>query len=226
VVGAAGSFAAVSTLLGSPVTGAFLLMEASGLGGPTLGVVLIPGLLASGVGALIFVGLDSLTGLGTFALAIPNLPPFARPNVAEFGWAIVIGLAAAVVGPAIHRLGLFLHGYATKWTLIVVPLAGVAVAVLTIIYTETTGKPADDVLFSGQSQQGPLVEHAAGYSAGALVLLLVCKGIAYAVSLSSFRGGPTFPALFVGAAGGSRCRTCRACRWWPGWRWASARCAR
>jgi len=31
-------------------------MEASGLGGPMLGVVLLPGLLASGVGALIFVG--------------------------------------------------------------------------------------------------------------------------------------------------------------------------
>src|SRR5580704_17393194 len=33
VVGAAGSFAAISTLLGSPLAGAFLLMEAAGLGG-------------------------------------------------------------------------------------------------------------------------------------------------------------------------------------------------
>ncbi len=60
VVAAAGSFAAISTLLGSPIVGAFLLMEASGLGGPMLGVVLLPGLLASGVGALMFVGLDAL----------------------------------------------------------------------------------------------------------------------------------------------------------------------
>jgi H+/Cl- antiporter ClcA len=36
VVAAAGSFAAVSTLFGSPLLGAFLLMEASGLGGATL----------------------------------------------------------------------------------------------------------------------------------------------------------------------------------------------
>ena len=35
-----------------------------------------------------------------------------------------------------------------------------------------------------------------------LVLLIACKGIAYGISLSSFRGGPTFPALFLGAAGG------------------------
>jgi len=50
VIGAAGSFAAISTLLGSPLAGAFLLMEASGIGGPMMGVILIPGLLAAGVG--------------------------------------------------------------------------------------------------------------------------------------------------------------------------------
>jgi hypothetical protein len=202
VLGVTGSFAAISTLLGSPITGAFLLMETSGLGGPSLGLVLVPGLLASGVGALIFIGLDSLTGLGTFALAIPNLPHFARPDLAEFGWAIVIGLAAAVIGPAIHRLGLFLHPYAIRWTMIVLPLAGAAVGVLTIIYTEATGKPASDVLFSGQADTGPLIQHAASYSVGALLLLLVCKSLAYGVSLSSFRGGPIFPALFIGTVGG------------------------
>ena len=34
------------------------------------------------------------------------------------------------------------------------------------------------------------------------MLLLVCKGLAYGLSLSGFRGGPTFPAMFLGAAGG------------------------
>ena len=80
VLAAAGSFAAISALLGSPILGAFLLMEASGLGGPTLGLVLVPGLLASGVGALIFIGLDNLTGLGTFSLAIPGLPSFSQAH--------------------------------------------------------------------------------------------------------------------------------------------------
>jgi H+/Cl- antiporter ClcA len=58
------------------------------------------------------------------------------------------------------------------------------------------------VLFSGQSALGPLVTHAAGYSAAVLVLLIACKGLAYGVSLSAFRGGPTFPAMFIGAAMG------------------------
>jgi len=202
VLGATGSFAAISTLLGSPIIGAFLLMEASGLGGPMLGVVLIPGLLASGIGSLIFIGLDSVTGLGTFSLAIPNLPHFARPNGAEFCWAVVIGLAAALVGPAIRRLALFLKPYADRWTMLALPLAGVAIALLAIIYAEGTGKPSSEVLFSGQSDIGPLITHAASYSVGALLLLLVCKGIAYGVSLSGFRGGPIFPAMYIGAAGG------------------------
>jgi chloride channel protein, CIC family len=202
VLGSAGAFAAISTLLGSPITGAFLLMEASGLGGPTMGLVLLPGLLASGVGALIFVGLDSLTGLGTFSLAIPHLPAYGRPDVAQFGWAIVIGLLAALLGPVILWLSLSVYRYAAKRVMIVLPVAGLAVAVLTIIYTQATGKPSSDVLFSGQSDMGPLIQHASSYSVGALLLLLVCKTLAYGVSRGGFRGGPIFPALFIGTVVG------------------------
>jgi H+/Cl- antiporter ClcA len=86
--------------------------------------------------------------------------------------------------------------------MIVLPLAGVAVAALTIIYTQATGKPSSDVLFSGQADIGPLIHNAGSYSVGALLLLLVCKSLAYGVSRGSFRGGPIFPALFIGAAGG------------------------
>ena len=208
-----GSFAAVSTLLGSPLTGAFLLMEASGLGGPILGVVLLPGLLAAGIGSLIFIGLDNLTGLGTFSLALPGLPGFSQPTGAEFGWAIAIGVAAAVIGPAIQRLALLLKPYADRWAMLAVPLAGIAVAGLAIIYAEATDKPTSDVLFSGENALDPLITHAASYSVGALLLLLVCKGLAYAVSLSSFRGGPVFPAMFIGAGqAASPCPTCPGCR--------------
>ena len=70
IMASAGSFAAISTLLGSPLLGAFLIMEAAGIAGATLSLVALPGLLASGIGALVFVGLDSWTGLGTFSLAL------------------------------------------------------------------------------------------------------------------------------------------------------------
>ena len=202
VVASAGSFAAISTLLGSPLPAAFLLMEASGLGGALLGVVLVPGLLAAGVGALIFVGMNAWTGLGTFSLSIPNLPHFGRPDFAEFGWAIVIGVAAAIFGVAIRRLALAARPHVERRLLVALPVAGAIIAGLAIAYLEGTGKPSSDVLFSGQSGLNPLVANAASYSVGALVLLLACKGLAYGVSMSGFRGGPVFPSLYLGAAGG------------------------
>jgi H+/Cl- antiporter ClcA len=202
MVAAAGSFAAISTLLGSPLLGAFLLMEASGLGGATLEIVLLPGLLAAGIGSLIFTGLDSLTGLGTFSLAIPNLPHLGPPTIGEFGWSVAIGVLGALVGAGIRWLGLFLRGHVERKMLLLTPLAGLAVAGLAIAYAAGTGKGSSDVLFSGQDALGPLIDHSAGYTVGALVLLLVCKGLAYGASLSSFRGGPIFPAMFIGAAGG------------------------
>ena len=33
----------------------------------------------------------------------------------------------------------------------------------------------------------------------------MCKGLGYSISIGSFRGGPTFPAIFLGAAGGIMC---------------------
>ena len=202
VLASSGSFASISTLFGSPILGAFLLMEASGLAGAMMGVVLLPGLLAAGIGSLIFVGLDNWTGLGTFSLAIPGLPPFSQPTVGEFGWALVIGVAAALLGTGIRWLGRLLHPYAERWTLLAVPLAGLAVAGLAILYAASTGHASSDVLFSGQSALPHLVQHSASYTVGALLLLLACKGLAYGVSLGSFRGGPVFPAMFIGAAGG------------------------
>jgi chloride channel protein, CIC family len=201
-VAVTGSFAAVSTLLGSPLVGAFLLMEASGLGGTTLSVVLVPGLLASGIGTLIFIGLGSWSGLGTLSLAIPNLAHVGRPDAAELGWAVVIGLAAVPVGWLIRRLALFTRTYVERRLVVATPLVGLAVAGLAIAYAEGTGKGTSSVLFSGQTALGPLLAHAGSYTVGALVLLVACKGLAYSLSLSSFRGGPIFPAMFLGATGG------------------------
>jgi len=62
VMAAAGSFAAISTVFGSPVIGAVILIEAAGLGGARLPVVLLPGLIAAGLGSLVFIGLGAWTG--------------------------------------------------------------------------------------------------------------------------------------------------------------------
>jgi H+/Cl- antiporter ClcA len=202
VIASAGSFAAISTLLGSPILGAFLLMEASGLGGPMLGLILIPGLLAAGVGTLIFVGLDSLTGFGTFSLAIPGLPPFSHPTGAMFGWAVVLGLVSPLLGTAIRLLGLVLQPLIERRMLLLMPVMGLGVAGLAMAFAEGSGRSFTDVLFSGQSALPSLVLHAAGWTVGSLILLVACKSAAYGLSLTSFRGGPVFPSMFIGAVAG------------------------
>ena len=202
VIAAAGSFAAISSLLGSPLLGAFLLLEASGLGGPMLGLVLLPGLLAAGIGTLIFVGLDSITGLGTFSFALPDLPPFGSPTLAMFGWALAFGLIAPVIGRGIQLLALAVRPLVDPRRLVLMPVLGLAIGALAVGFAEATDHPASDVLFSGQDSINPLVADAASYSVGALLLLMLCKSLAYGLSLSSFRGGPVFPSMFIGAAGG------------------------
>ena len=202
VIGAAGSFAAIATLLISPLAGAFLLLETAGIGGGLVSVVLAPGLLAAGVGALIFVGLDNLTGFGTFSLAVPHIPAATTPTVGEFGWAVGIGLAAAIVGTAIRWLALLLQPVIERRQVLATPLAGLVIGGLAILFAEVTSKGTGQVLFSGENALAPLIQQAATWSAGALVLLVICKGLAYGVSLGGFRGGPTFPGMFLGAAGG------------------------
>jgi hypothetical protein len=86
--------------------------------------------------------------------------------------------------------------------LLLTPLIGAAVGGLAVAYAAGTGRSSSEVLFSGQSALPNLAGHAASYSVGALVLLVTCKSLGYSLSLSAFRGGPVFPSLFIGAAGG------------------------
>jgi hypothetical protein len=85
---------------------------------------------------------------------------------------------------------------------LLMPVAGLAIGALAVLFDQATGKGFSNVLYSGQNQLPGLVSQGAAWSVGTLLLLIACKGIAYSLSLSSFRGGPVFPAMFLGAAGG------------------------
>ncbi len=204
LMAAAGSFAAVSTIFGSPVIGAVILIEATGLGGPVLPLVLLPGLLAAGVGSLVFIGLGSWSGFSTSAWQlIPfSLEPFAGPDWGDFGWTVVLSLALAILAFAIMGLA--------RWTMRIVAIrpyplmvaAGLVVGLLAIAFGEATDQSPNAVLFSGQEAFGSLFDSAATVSVSTLMLLFLFKGLAWSVSLGNFRGGPTFPAIFLGVVAG------------------------
>lgn len=200
IMASAGSFAAISPLLGSPVLGAFLIMEVAGIGGMTLSLVALPGLLASGVGALVFVGLDSWTGLGTFSLALPVVPPAVSPTVASLGWAVIMGAVGALLGWLIRRVALSLRPVVHLNRVLVTSALGLLIGLAATAYQLISGRSFTQVLFSVQDALPELVEHAADYPLAVLILLIACKTLVYGLSLSAFRGGPVFPSMFIGAA--------------------------
>ena len=204
VLGAAGGFAAISAIFGSPIVAAILVIEAAGLGGAALPLILIPGLMAAGIGSLVFIGMGDWTGLSTsaYSLAPLHLSAFTHPTWGQIGWTIVIGLAAAIVTIPVRRLGLATAGFVPKKPFVIIPAVGLVVATLAIVFDQITDKGVNEVLFSGQSALPGLVEHAGAWSLGTLALLFLCKGLAWSLCLGSFRGGPTFPAMFLGAVGG------------------------
>jgi hypothetical protein len=171
----AGSFAAVSTLLGSPILGAFLIMEAAGIGGATLSLVALPGLLASGIGTLIFVGLDSFTGLGSFSLAPTVVPPRGGSHRRHDRLGAGHGVVRALPGWVIRWIGLSLRPVVHLNRVLVTAGLGLLIGLFAMSYQLVTGNSFGQVLFSGEDALPELVAHAADYSLGVLFMLIACN---------------------------------------------------
>ena len=204
ILAASATFAALSLIFGSPLIAAIILIEVTGLGGPRLTTILIPGLLAAGIGSLVSIGMGSFTGLSSSAYALDpfTLPAFNQPDIVDFLWTIplaaVIALGTAVIFGAARPLVPLME----RRGFVALPAAGIVIGILALVFAEITDKLPDEVLFSGQDQVSGLISSAGSWSLGALALLIVLKGIGYAISLAGFRGGPTFPAMFLGVAAG------------------------
>jgi chloride channel protein, CIC family len=186
------------------VIGAVILIEAAGLGGPTLPLVLLPGLIAAGIGSLVFIGMGDWTGLSTSAWALQpfSLPAFGGPGWGDIGWTILLAIAAAVVTFVIVQIAQLTTRLVSTRPFVLTTAAALVVGGLAIAFNQATDQPADAVLFSGQDAFASLFKDAPTVSLWTLALLLIFKGAAWSVSLGDFRGGPTFPALFLGAVGG------------------------
>jgi chloride channel protein, CIC family len=204
LVAAAAAFAAISFLFVSPLVAAVLMIEVTAIGGPRLRLVVVPGLLAAGIGSLLAIGLGSWTGLNRNGIALGpvSLPAFGHPTIGQFGWTIALAIVVALGAAVIMHGGLLTYRFAAPRALIVLPIVGLIIAGLAIAFSQATDKSVNDVLFSGESGLPGLVSQAGTWSISALILLILFKGLAYLLSLGSFRGGPTFPGIFLGAAAG------------------------
>jgi H+/Cl- antiporter ClcA len=196
---AAGSFSAISALFGGPLVAGMLMVE-GGVGmGAALIPALLPGLVAAAVGYVVFVGLGDWGGLASQGLVVPDLPAYNGTHVYDLLLAVAVGVVTALLIGLVKRGALWLMAEGPKRVGMAGLLLGGALAVGVLAeLADLLGTNSQDVLFSGQASVPVVV----GESTAALVLvLLVAKALAYAVSLGcGFRGGPIFPAVFLGVA--------------------------
>ena len=152
VIAAAGSVAALSFVFDSPLIAAVILIEATAIGGARLPLVLLPGLLAAGIGTLVSIGMGSFTGLSShdYALGPLPLPHYGHPDIAQFGWTIALAIAVAVFTRPIMLGGLSTHRLVVRRIVILLPIVGLIIAGLAIAFHGATGKSVNEVLFSGQ----------------------------------------------------------------------------
>jgi H+/Cl- antiporter ClcA len=201
VFATAGSLSAISALFGGPLVAGLLLLEAgSGLGAALIGT-LLPGVVAAAVGYLIFVGLGDWGGLDETALVVPDLPAYQGTHLLDLLVGVLVGVATALLVAQIRRAARAVaEGGERRLGMSRLLLGGGLAVGLLALLADLLGADSRDVLFSGQSSIPTLVtEDSAGIVL--LVLVLVAKALAFAVCLGcGFRGGPVFPAIFLGIA--------------------------
>ncbi|HEU0337169.1 MAG TPA: chloride channel protein [Gaiellaceae bacterium] len=198
----AGAFAAIAALFGGPLVAAFLLFEVTAAGGKVpsqqIGRALLPGFVAAGTGALVFTGVADWPGLHEASLTLPPLPAYDSVRIADLAWSLVLAAIIAFIVVAIRHLGHAVMAKSASGRLSLLVGAGLLVGGLAVTFRAVADRPVDLVLFSGQTALPTIVAEG---SAGVLALLVVAKGLAYALSLGAgFRGGPVFPAIAIGVA--------------------------
>ncbi|MEU6309661.1 chloride channel protein [Streptomyces sp. NPDC047014] len=202
LVGAAGAGAAIAVIFGSPLIAAVLLIEVAGVGGPQLFAVMLPALLSTGVGSLVFTGLGRWTGLPTGDLTLKLSGPAPHLDAADVGWAVLIGAAVALaLHPVMHGARLIAR-YVVARPLVRTVQCALAAAVCIALFALITGRSPADAAGSGQQTLAELTKDPHAWSVGALIAVLLFKGAAYALCLGSMRGGPIFPALCLGGMAG------------------------
>ncbi|GGT84314.1 chloride channel protein [Streptomyces lateritius] len=202
LLGAAGAAAAISAIFGNPVVAAVLLIEIAGVGGPRLFAVMLPALLSSGVGALVFTGFGRWTGLETGSLSLELPAPSPRLDAADVLWTLIMAVTIAVATHLLLSAGRLVALYTMKAVPVRTVLCALGAAACAALYTLSTDRSPADVATSGQSTLSTLAADPHAWSVGALLAVLAFKGAAYTLCLGSLRGGPVFPALFLGAATG------------------------
>jgi H+/Cl- antiporter ClcA len=189
LTGIAGAFGGAFT---SPVLGAFLVSELEPIPRQRYVASVIPQLIASMIGFAIFFGVAGRTFLGTY-----SVPTYEFETV-DLLIAIALGALSAAVMLVFVGVNLIVRKaaslVASRYVLGIV--GGAAVGLMAFALPLTVG--------AGQSQLSVVIDDAAVLGTGLLVVVLLVKMVAMALSLEvGFMGGNVFPMIFMGGTAGT-----------------------
>jgi H+/Cl- antiporter ClcA len=198
ILASAGSFSAISALFGGPLVAGMLLVEGGVEMGRRLLPVLLPGLVAAAIGYLVFLGFGDWGGLEAPGLVVSDLPLYDGVHLYDLAIAVAVGIAAALTVHVVRQLGERVAGLGVRAGTAGLLLAGGLAVGLCAEIGGLLGAEPTDILFSGQAS---LTAVTSADSTKIVLILLVGKFLAYGISLGcGFRGGPVFPAIFLGVA--------------------------
>ena len=190
MIAAAGT---IGALFDTPVAAALIFtgMAATIPGEGALWDKLFLPLVSAGAGAV------TMTMLGQEAMAF-DVPAYSGPNAIDLlsgtiiaCLAVLLGLAAAVALPPIHKIF-----HSMRNPVIYATVGGLVLGLLGALGGRIT-------LFKGLEQTGELLAGYSQYGFWTLLSFALIKAVALVISASAgFRGGRIFPAVFIGAAFG------------------------
>lgn len=131
-----------------------------------------------------------------------QLPAYGAPTFVDFLWTIPLALAAAITVFAVFGVAKLTKNVVSKRPFVLFPAAALVVGAVANLFERVSGKNAAVVLFSGEHAMADVFEQADSASLSVLASLVGCKAMTWAISMRVARGGPTFPAIFLGLVGG------------------------
>lgn len=192
-----GGTAAIGAVFGNPFITAFMILEFAALG-LAPGALVVPVLVALGASYLVQVGIGSIPGVGTHSLAVPGMPSYPHIEIGDLLAAVVVAILAGIVTLIAREGGLRFGRIAERRPVPALYLGALITAGALTIAMLGFDIQIDQILFSGEYGMAALVTET---SVITVLAILVFKAIAYGVALGSgFRGGPIFPATFLGVA--------------------------
>ena len=195
-----GGVAAIGAVFGNPFVTAFMILEFVALGAMPA-ITMLPLFVALGAGYLTQVGIGSWNGFGVHPLSVPDLPAYDSIMVGDLLVALLASIAAAVIAALAREIAERID-LSTQRRPSLMPFVGAfALIAVMVVAVYLVDLEPSMILFSGQ---GDSMSTLIGESSiGIVIAIVALKGIGYAVSLGSgFRGGPIFPATFLGVGVG------------------------